>query len=143
MAMRIDIELVKPSTATVLALPFAGNVQAGFPSPAEEYLEPTLDLNKQLVPRPASTFLARVKGQSMRDAGINEGDILVIDRSLKAEEGRTAVCFIDGEFTLKRLHITATGIELLPANPDFPAIPVKPESQFTVWGIVSYVIHKL
>jgi DNA polymerase V len=139
----LDLEIHSSTTAAPLLLAVGPDAHAGFPSPAADYIEQAIDLNSELVKRPASTFLARVKGDSMRDAGIHEGDILVVDRSLRPENGRTALCWLDGEFTLKRLEVTPTGVRLLPANPAYPAIAVEAESQFTVWGIVAYVIHKL
>lgn len=126
-----------------LPLPFVGKVSAGFPSPAEEYTELSLDLNKSLIKNPSSTFYARVKGQSMIDAGINDGDILIIDKSLPPSNGKKAVCYIDGEFTLKTLKKEKEKLFLMPANPQFSPIEIKPENEFIIWGIVTYVIQKM
>lgn len=126
-----------------MALPLAEGISAGFPSPAEEYIELSLDLNKALIEHPSSTFFGRVKGHSMRDAGINDGDILVIDKSLSPADGKKAVCYIDGEFTLKSLRVDKSGVWLMPANPEFKPIRVTEENDFIVWGIVTYVIHKM
>ena len=96
--------------ATSLELPLFGTgVSAGFPSPAEDYVELALDLNKELVKHPAATFYARVKGSSMIDAGIEDGDLLVIDKALEPKDGSIAVCYIDGEFTVKRLAVQDDG----------------------------------
>ena len=100
------LDFYTPDFTTELKLPLAGSpVSAGFPSPAEDYIEMALDLNKELVKHPEATFYARVKGHSMIDAGIEDGDLLVIDKALEQKDGDIAVCFIDGEFTLKRLAL--------------------------------------
>ena len=126
-----------------LSLRFVGNqISAGFPSPAEDYLEPTLDLNQALIKNPSSTFYGRVKGFSMKDAGVDNGDLLVIDKSLKYQSGALAVCYINGEFTLKRIKIQNKTVMLMPANPDYQPILVKEEDDFAVWGIVTYIIKK-
>lgn len=117
-----------------------GLVPAGFPSPLEGVAKETIDLNKELINHPASTFCARVSGNSMIDSGINDGDLLLIDKSLDARDGAIAVCFIDGEFTLKRISVREDGVFLVPANPDFKEIKVCEDSNFQVWGIVTYVI---
>ena len=126
-----------------LELPLSGTgITAGFPSPAEDYEEVTLDLNKALIKHPAATFYARVKGTSMTDAGILDGDLLVIDKALDPREGDIAVCFIDGAFTVKRIARTNGELCLMPANERFKPILITEASDFTVWGIVTYVIHK-
>ncbi len=118
-------------------------IHAGFPSPAADYMTQAIDLNKELVKHPAATFYGRVVGDSMIDAGVEEGDILVIDKALEAREGDMAVCFIDGEFTLKRLHFHEGGIRLVPANEKYPVIEVKEGEEFRMWGVVTYMIKKL
>ncbi len=139
-----NLEFFHADTETELALLFAVGISAGFPSPAEEYIEPSLDLNKTLVQHPNSTFFGKVKGHSMRDAGINDGDILVIDKSLAPANGKLAVCYIDGEFTIKTLKVDKKGdVWLMPANPDFQPLKVTDGNDFVVWGIVTYVIHKV
>lgn len=115
-------------------------VAAGFPSPAEDFHEEQLDIRKYLVPRPESTFFARVKGNSMKDAGISDGDLLIIDRSIRPSSGKIAVCFLNGDFTLKTLRMENGKCFLVPANPDFPVIEVRPEEPFMVWGIVTHVV---
>ena len=138
-----DLSFYSADTESSLKLPFVGKVSAGFPSPAEEYTELSLDLNQSLVKNPSSTFYARVKGSSMIDAGIKEGDILVIDRSVEPSNGKKAVCYIDGEFTLKTIKKEKQKLWLLPANPDYKPIEIKEENDFVIWGIVTYVIHKM
>lgn len=118
-------------------------VPAGFPSPAQDYVDEGIDLNRELIRHPASTFCARVAGDSMRDCGIDDGDLLIIDKALTPKEGSVAVCFVDGEFTLKHISIRADGIWLEPANPHYPALHVTDGSNFQVWGIVSYVVKSM
>lgn len=118
-------------------------VKAGFPVPSGDEISQSLDLNKVLVQHPAATFYARVVGNSMIDAGVEEGDLLVIDRSLTPQNGSMAVCFIDGEFTLKFINLDEKEhgvIWLHPANDAYPPIKVTPDNDFVVWGIVSYTI---
>jgi DNA polymerase V len=129
--------------STELPLPFAETgVAAGFPSPADDFMELSLDLNKSLVQHPAATFYARVKGTSMTDAGIEDGDILVIDKSLDPKDGDIAVCFLDGEFTVKRIACREEALFLVPANDEFRPIRITEENDFLVWGVVTYIIHK-
>jgi DNA polymerase V len=124
--------------------PLAGEaVPAGFPSPAEDYIEKSLDLNEYLAPRPEATFFVRVSGDSMIGAAIHHGDILVVDRSLTAVPGNVVIACVHGEFTVKRLRRTAIGLELAPENPDFAPLPLDPETEFEIWGVVRHVLHKL
>ena len=118
-------------------------IHAGFPSPATDYMTQAIDLNKELVRHPAATFYGRVVGDSMIDAGVDEGDILVIDKSLEAREGDMAVCFVDGEFTLKHLHFHEDGLILRPANENYPEIEVCEGVDFVMWGVVTYIIKKV
>ena len=128
---------------TELELPLAATfISAGFPSPAEDHLELKLDLNRALIRHPNATFYGRVKGSSMIDAGIGEGDILVIDKSLDPKDGDIAVCFLDGEFTVKRISRQEEALYLMPANEEFQPILIGEERDFQVWGIVTYIIHK-
>jgi len=136
------IDFFTANTASDLSLPLAEGIKAGFPSPAQDYIDLAFDLNKELVKNPSSTFYGRVRGDSMVDEGINDGDILVIDKSLPPADGRKAVCYIDGEFTLKTIRIKKDVIYLMPANPAYKPIKVTEENDFVVWGIVTYVIHK-
>ena len=118
-------------------------IHAGFPSPATDYMTQAIDLNKELVKHPAATFYGRVVGDSMIDAGVDEGDILVIDKSLTARDGDMAVCFVDGEFTLKYLRINGESLTLVPANPKYPQIPITEGVEFRLWGVVTYIIKKV
>lgn len=121
-----------------------GAIKAGFPSPAEEARE-KLDLVKLLVRHSASTFFFQVDGVSMVDADMDEGDILIVDRSVEPYNDCKAVCFIDGEFTVKRVDIGTRGVVLLPCNENntkFRPIPVGPDNDFVIWGVVTYIIKK-
>lgn len=138
-----QIQLFHRSSEMDLELPYALGIKAGFPSPAADMMEGGLDLNKDLIKHPTATFFAKVSGDSMVDLGIFDGDTLIIDKSLEAEEGKIAVCFVDGEFTLKQLHIEEDYILLMPANKNYQPIKVTAENDFIVWGIVSYVIKKI
>ncbi len=117
-------------------------IVAGFPSPAEDYCVMSLDLNKELVKNPASTFYARVKGSSMIGVGLDDGDLLVIDKSIEPYNAAIAVCFIDGEFTVRRLKMDKNEIILMPENSEYKPIKVTTYSDFMVWGIVKYSIKK-
>lgn len=136
-----NLNFYTANTSSHMELPFIdGGIAAGFPSPAQDYIDLKIDLNTELISNPSSTFYARVKGTSMQDAGIMDGDILVIDRSLEPHDGATAVCFIDGEFTLKFIKIEKDAIYLVPANPKFQPIKVTEDNDFCIWGIVTYSI---
>ena len=143
MQEEIKISQVKPDEKTVGLQFFEGRVQAGFPSPAQGEYADTIDLNRALISNPAATFCARVIGNSMVDAGINEGDLLIIDRSLTPHDGSIAVCFIDGDFTVKRISIRDDGVYLTPANATFPELKVPEESSFQIWGVVSHIVKKM
>lgn len=119
---------------------FETKLPAGFPSAAEDSVERKLDLHELLVERPTATFFIRVEGDSMREAGIQSGDLLVVDRSLNAKHGSIVVALLNGAFTVKRLSIVEGHLELLSENPKYPSIKVS--GDFQVWGVVSYVIHK-
>lgn len=139
----MSMEIFKAKTDTELELEYAdGGIQAGFPSPAQDYAGETIDLNRDLIQHPASTFYGRVTGDSMREEGITEGDILVIDKSIEPEDGDLAVCCLDGEFTLKRIRLDRrTGkLFLIPSNRRYKPIEVTPENEFMVWGVVLYTI---
>ncbi len=118
-------------------------VNAGFPSPAQDYAEPPLDLNQLLVQHPAATFFVRVNGDSMQDAGIFSGDILVVDKSLQAVDGHIIVAVLEGNFTVKRLQMRDGHCRLLPDNPRYRPVEITPEMDFEVWGVVTYVLHKV
>lgn len=123
-------------------LDMLGEVRAGFPSLADEEPTEKLDLVKLLVRHPSSTFFFRIGGTSMVDAEMDEGDIVIVDRSIEPYNGCSAVCFIDGEFTLKRIQRHKDHIELIAANPNFKPIRIDANSNFVVWGVVTYVIKK-
>jgi DNA polymerase V len=128
---------------TILKLPLvSASVEAGFPSPADDHLERGIDLNEELIRNPAATFLVRVKGESMRDAGIDSGDILVVDRSVIPSDRGIVVAMIDGEFTVKRFRKRNGRVTLEAENPSFPAIEVGEDQELTIWGSVTYVIHR-
>lgn len=122
-----------------------GEVKAGFPSPADDFRE-KLDLVKLLVRHPASTFFFRIDGVSMVDADMDEGDIIIVDRGVEPYNDCKAVCFIDGEYTVKRVKMDGTGAVLMPCNEKntkFKPIPVGPDNDFMIWGVVSWVIKKV
>jgi DNA polymerase V len=118
-------------------------VSAGFPSPAIDFLETSIDLNTALCKNPLATFYIKVKGNSMIDAGINDSDVLVVDRSLEPQNNKIAICFIDGEFTVKRILLEQDCLYLMAENPSYPHIKVTEENQLIIWGIVTYVIKKV
>lgn len=126
-----------------LEIPLMEEVKAGFPSPADDFMEVPLDLNKALIKNPSATFFARVSGNSMEDAQISDGDLLIIDRSLRPTEGKIAICFIDGEFTVKKLHFMDDGCYLMPANDKYKPIKVTKDNDFLIWGIVTHVIKSM
>jgi len=118
------------------------SVSAGFPSPADDYIETPLDLNELLIARPASTFFVSARGESMSGAGIQDGDLLVVDRSLEAISGDIVIAVLYGEFTVKRFTKSAGIIRLEPANRAYKAITIDANSNAEIWGVVRYAIHK-
>jgi DNA polymerase V len=122
---------------------FDAAVSAGFPSPAADYEQDTLDLNKHLVDNPAATFFVRVVGDSMLGAGIHHGDLLVVDRSLEPRDKNVVIAVLDGELTVKRIRIRNGKITLEPENDDYASQEVAADAAFEVWGVVTSVIHKL
>ena len=127
-----------------LELPlFESTVSAGFPSPADDYEELRLDLNQHLIQHPSATFYVRAQGHSMRDAGVHDGDLLVVDRAVPPQDNHVAICVVDGEFTVKRIRIRSGKMFLQPANPDYDPLHITESHDFRVWGVVTYVIHKL
>ena len=122
---------------------FSCSVSAGFPSPADDYIEGKLDLNELMVANPAATFFVRVAGDSMTGAGIHHNDILVVDRSLEPSHGKVVIAVVGGELTVKRLHRKNDTILLKAENPDYPDIPVNEESDCEIWGVVAFVVHSL
>ncbi|MBK8964337.1 MAG: translesion error-prone DNA polymerase V autoproteolytic subunit [Candidatus Competibacteraceae bacterium] len=122
---------------------FADRVRAGFPNPAEDFVEGRLDLNRHLIPHPAATFFVRAFGDSMLGAGIHLGDLLVVDRSLEAAHGRVVIAVVDNELTVKRLHRRDGRIRLLAENDRYPPIEIASGLTLEVWGVVTHVIHDL
>ena len=142
--MNSEIDIFTPGGEEEFPLPLSENrVAAGFPSPAEDFGGMSLDLNRELIKNPASTFYARVSGLSMVDEGINDGDLLVIDKSIEPHHHCLAVCYIDGEFTLKRFEKHKDFGLLIPANKEFKPIKVTADNDFCIWGIVTYIIKKV
>ena len=120
----------------------SGSVVAGFPSPAEQYLEPPLDLNELLVKRPAATYFVRVEGDSMVGAGIRGGDLLVVDRSLRPADGDVIIASVDGEFTVKTYRRDQDGVRLEPANPAYQTIRLRAGQELDYFGKVTACIHR-
>ena len=118
-------------------------VSAGFPSPADDFKELRISIDQEVVKNEEATFYARVDGQSMQGAGLDDGDLLVIDRSKEPEDNTIAVCFIDGEFTVKRLKVEAEYIFIMPENPNYKPIKVTEDNQLIIWGVVTYVVKKV
>ena len=133
-----------PDLSTRYALPiFLGRLPAGFPSPADDYLEGKLDLNRHLIKHPAATFFVRVTGDSMIGAGIHSGDLLVVDRSLEPADKHVVVAVLDGELTVKRLFKQNGLLRLLPENLNYQPIEITSQQTIEIWGVVTSVIHSL
>lgn len=122
---------------------YASSVKAGFPSPAEDYAEQHLDLNTHLIAHPAATFFLRVSGDSMINAGIFNGDMLIVDRSLEPSNGKIVIAAVNGELTVKRLSKTKAGIFLVAENNHYPPIELTESDHIQIWGVVLYTIHAL
>ena len=139
-----NITIYIPETSQTIERPIVNeDIAAGFPSPAEDFKEVRISLDKELIENENATFYARVRGNSMIDANIEDGDLLVIDRSIETRNGKIAVCMIDGEFTVKRLKLENDQIFLMPENNAFKPIKVTEDNELTIWGIVTYVIKKV
>ncbi len=137
----VRLDFFSVDNASALPLPYAdGGVQAGFPSPAQDTITESIDLNREIVRHPAATFYARVAGDSMVDEGIVSGDLLVVDRSLEPADGDLAVCCLNGDFTLKRIRLRPGAVWLVPSNETFDPILVTPDDRFEVWGVVTHTI---
>jgi DNA polymerase V len=127
-----------------LSRPLLGShVPAGFPSPAQDYIETSIDLNDFLIPHPNSTFFVRVEGFSMINAGIQHDDLLIVDRAIEAAHNKIVIAVVDGELTVKRLHVDDNCYWLFPENADFTPIRINDGIDFIIWGVVTYVIHKV
>lgn len=119
---------------------FLSKISAGFPNPADDYLERKLDLNEHLIDHPAATFFVRVKGESMQNAGIDDGDLLVVDRALNAKSGDIVVAVVSGEFTVKTFKKIGSKLFLSPENPHYSAMEIQEEDEFEIWGVVRHSI---
>ena len=127
-----------------LELPlFSARVAAGFPSPAEDHLESRLDLNQHLIRNPSSTFFVRAAGESMMEAGIYDQDLLIVDRSIEKRNHRGVIATRNGEFTVKRLVQDEEGICLVAENLEFDNIPIRVDSDFSIWGVVTHIIREV
>ena len=130
-----DISLQRPL--------FLSGVSAGFPSPADEYLDQKLDLNEHLVKNPAATYFVRVAGDSMTGAGINDNDILIVDRSLEPSSSNIVIAIVNGELTVKRLIKTWNSCRLIAENPNYPPLEINEDTPLEIWGVATYAIHTL
>ena len=136
-----NLQIYTTNTTTKLSLQLVENgISAGFPSPADDFLDSSIDLNKALIKNKDATFYGRVKGDSMIGGGLNDGDLLIIDKSLEPKNGKIAVCFIDGEFTVKRIKLEKNLVWLMPENKKYQPIKVTSDNDFVIWGIVTNVI---
>jgi DNA polymerase V len=138
------IQMYQPIYKASVSLPVADQgISAGFPSPADDFLDLSIDLNKELIKHPYATFYGRVRGESMVGAGLDDGDLLIIDKSLEPQDGKIAVCFIDGEFTVKRIRLDNNSLWLVPENKKYKPLKVNEDNEFIIWGIVTSVIKKM
>ena len=134
----------KPNTENFQKIPLAQNgVSAGFPSPADDFKELRISIEQEVVKNEEATFYARVAGESMQGAGLDDGDLLVIDRSKEPQDNNIAVCFVDGEFTVKRLKVEADCIYLIPENKKYKPIQVTEDNELIIWGVVTFVVKKV
>lgn len=142
---RIDLKRVRRfrKTRSVRLPLFLSSISAGFPSPAEDHIDKSIDLNEHLVQHPAATFFIRVKGDSMTDAGIQNGDLLVVDRAMEPADNKIVIAVVDGELTVKRLRKRGKKVTLEAANPKFSPIEITDQMEAVVWGVVTNVIHKV
>ena len=135
------LHFYSPDTSNEADVWLAGEgISAGFPSPADDFKEVRISLDSAVVKNKAATFYARVAGQSMVGAGLDDGDLLVIDRSLEPQDGKIAVCFIDGEFTVKRLKVAEDCVWLIPENEQYKPLQVNEDNELIIWGIVTHVL---
>ena len=131
--------ILHPSTIPL----FGCKISAGFASPADDHLEKNIDLNDLLIKKPAATFMLRVEGDSMIGAGIHDGDLLIVDRSINASDGSIVIAVVDGGLTVKRLSKTASTVRLMPENPDYSPIEILEGDELTIWGCVRHVVHSV
>jgi len=137
------LDIYSAQTDTELDLPLLEGIRAGFPSPAADFIDISIDLNKHLIKHPSATFYARTKGDSMKDAGIFDGDLLIVDKSIEPVDGKIAICYIDGEFTVKRIKKENDELWLMPANNAYQPIRMQEGNNLMIWGIVTHVIKSL
>lgn len=144
-AMNAQLLQFAPATSdSSVARPlFTVKVSAGYPCPADDSSSEPIDLNEHLISHPRETFFVRVQGESMINAGIHDGDLLIVDRALKVKDGSIVIALLDGEFTVKRIQMHLDCLLLMPENPSYPPITVTDEMNFEVWGVVTNVIHAL
>ena len=143
MPMYVDVVAVPNLSTPYACLLFLVPVSAGYPSPADDYLDGSLDLNQHLIKHPTATFLVRVAGESMREAGIHSGDVLIIDRALTPTDGSVIIAVVNGELTVKRLSKRHGKLMLMPENQQYPLLAITETTAFEVWGVVTYVIHRV
>jgi len=144
MTKESKLRFFTPSDKEQQMIPFlSAKIQAGFASPANDFIEMNISLDKELIGNKDATYYARVEGSSMEGANIHDGDLLVIDRSIEPQDNKVAVCFIDGGFTVKRLRMEKDFILLMPENDKFEPIKVTHETDFFVWGVVTYIIKSV
>lgn len=144
MPIKTNLTFFIPDFENMQELPFiSSGIKAGFPSPAADFDGSKISLDNVLVKNREATFYAKASGNSMIGAGIDDGDILVIDKSLEPQNNKVAVCFIDGEFTIKRIKIEKDCVYLMPENKNYQPIKVTEENELIIWGIVTYVIKSI
>ncbi|GAX62893.1 SOS-response transcriptional repressor [Candidatus Scalindua japonica] len=137
-------EIYKSKIEKEIKLPlYEFPVSAGFPSPADDYIDKHIDLNEYIIKHPAATFFVRVKGNSMEDSGISSGDLVVVDRALVPADNTIVVALLNGEFVLKRVKVNGRNLSLVPANPSYEPIEITEEMDFQVWGVVTYCIKEI
>ena len=141
--MYVHVMAVPDVSTPYGCLLFLVPVSAGYPSPADDYLDGSLDLNQHLMKHPTATFFVRVAGESMREAGIHSRDVLIVDRSLTPTDGSVVIAVVNGELTVKRLSKQRGKLVLMPENSQYPPLPITKAVAFEVWGVVTYVIHRL
>jgi len=141
--MPVEVQAISKngSTKKLSLVLYAATITAGFPSPAEDYIDKRLDLNEHLIKHPSATFFVKVAGHSMINAGIHDGDTLIVDRALEPADKKIVIAVINGEMTVKRLRKLRGRLYLMPENDSFPPIEVAEGSDFQIWGVVSSVIH--
>ena len=137
-------EVYRARTKTHYDIPlYICAISAGFPSPADEFLEGKLDLNQYLILHPLATYFVRVSGESMLGAGIHPGDLLVVDRSIEARDGKIVIAVVNGELLVKRLRLKGTQVYLVAEHPDYPEFQITEAMEFQIWGVVTNVIHQV